>query len=99
MSKLLAVMTTGLFAGGAYAQNPVGASSEQQAVTNSKAQNRAQAKVEARPQGNVKKPIGDEAKTAEINPEASGGTAANVGQANVDVRDAKAATKKQAATN
>ena len=40
MSKLLAVMIAGLFAAGAYAQNPAGVSSEQQPVTNSKAQSR-----------------------------------------------------------
>ena len=97
MSKLLAIMITGLFAAGAYAQNPAGASSEQQPVTNSKSQNRAQSRVEARPQGNVKKPMGDEAKSSEINPEASGGKAANAGQARVETRDAKAAAKKEAA--
>ncbi|MBO9648177.1 MAG: hypothetical protein J7605_06670 [Variovorax sp.] len=86
MTKLLAAMIAGLLAVGAYAQNLAGASSEQQPVTNSKAQNRAQAKVEARPQGNVKKPTGDEAKNAEINPEASGGRAANAGQAKVDAK-------------
>ena len=42
---------------------------------NSKPQNRAQTKEEARPQGQVKKPAGDRAKTAEINPEAGGGKA------------------------
>ncbi len=68
MSKLLAVMIAGLFTAGAYAQNPAGATSEQQPVTNSKSQNRAQAKEEARPHGNVKKPIGDEANNAEVNP-------------------------------
>ena len=61
MSKILAVMIAGLFAAGAYAQNPPGTSQEQAPVTNSKSQNRAQAKVEARPQGEVKKPVGDTA--------------------------------------
>jgi hypothetical protein len=41
--------------------------------------------------------MGDEAKTSEINPEASGGKAANAGQARVETRDAKAAAKKEAA--
>ena len=136
MSKLLAVMIAGLFTAGAYAQNPAGASSEQQPVLNSKSQNRAQAKEEARPQGMVKKPVGDEANNAEvnpvgsgkaatagqnkanakpqgmvkkpmgdeasspeINPEASGGKAANAGQAKVDARNSKAAAKKQATMN
>ena len=135
MSKLLAVMIAGLFTAGAYAQNPAGASSEQQPVLNSKSQNRAQTKEEARPQGMVKKPVGDEANNAEvnpvgngkaatagqnkanakpqgmvkkpmgdeasspeINPEASGGKAANAGQAKVEARDAKAAAKKQDTT-
>jgi hypothetical protein len=80
MTKLLVVMIAGLFAAGAYAQNPAGASSEQQPVFNSKPQNRAQTKEEARPQGKVKKPAGDRANTAEINPEASGGKPATAGQ-------------------
>lgn len=79
MSKLLAVMIAGLFTAGAYAQNPAGASSEQQPVMNSKAQNRAQTKEEARPQGMVKKPMGDEANNAEVNPVGSG-KAATAGQ-------------------
>ena len=86
MTKLLAVMIAGLFAGGAFAQNPAGTSSEQQPVTNSKAQNRAQARVDARPQGNVKKPTGDLATTPELNPEASGGKAAAAGQNRANAR-------------
>jgi hypothetical protein len=44
----------------------------------------------------AKKPVGDTANTSELNPEASGGKAANAGQAKVGARDAKAASKKQA---
>lgn len=65
MSKILAVMIASLFAAGAYAQTPAGASSEQAPVTNSKAQMRADAKVAAKPAGKVQAPGGDEPKTAE----------------------------------
>jgi hypothetical protein len=80
MSKILAVAIAGLFAAGAYAQNPAGTSSEQQPVMNSKSQNRAEAKVDARPQGMVKKPVGDSANNTEINPMATG-KSANAAQA------------------
>jgi hypothetical protein len=80
MTKLLAIMIAGLFSAGAFAQNPAGTSQEQQPIFNSKSQNRAQAKEQARPQGKVKLPAGDRANTAEINPEASGGKAAVAGQ-------------------
>jgi len=65
MSKILAVMIAGLFAAGAYAQNPAGATAEQAPVTNSKAQMNADAKVAAKPAGKVKVAGGDQAKTAE----------------------------------
>jgi hypothetical protein len=67
MSKILAVMIAGLFASAAFAQNPPGTSSEQAPVLNSKSQDKAQNKVEARPQGMVKAPGGDESKNSEIN--------------------------------
>jgi hypothetical protein len=78
MSKVLAVMIAGLFAAGAYAQNPAGVTSEQAPITNSKPQQRAESKVDAKPQGMVKTPGGDQTKSAELSPEASGktGTAA-----------------------
>jgi len=76
MSKVLAVMMAGLFAAGAYAQNPAGASSEQAPITNSKPQQRAESKVDARPQGMVKTPGGDMTKSGELAPEASGKTGA-----------------------
>jgi hypothetical protein len=72
MSKTLAIVFASLFAAGAYAQNPPGVSSEQQPVTDSKAQNRAEAKVGARPQGQVKAPVGDSASNTEVNPLATG---------------------------
>ncbi len=65
MSKILAVMIAGLFAAGAYAQNPAGTTPEQGNATNSKAQQRAEAKKAAKPAGMVKAPAGDEAKTPE----------------------------------
>ena len=66
MSKVLAVMIAGLFAAGAYAQNPQGTSSEQANVTNTKPQQKAEAKVDSRPAGEVKKIGGDEPKSAEL---------------------------------
>lgn len=87
MSKLLALMIAGLFTAGAYAQNPAGASSEQQPVLNSKSQNRAQTKEEARPQGMVKKPTGDDANNAEVNPVGTG-KAATAGQKRADAKPA-----------
>ncbi|MFS2097804.1 cell envelope biogenesis protein TolA [Variovorax sp. Varisp85] len=65
MSKILAVMIAGLFAAGAYAQNPAGTTPEQGNATNSKSQQRAEAKKAAKPAGQVKAAGGDEAKTPE----------------------------------
>ena len=65
MSKILAVMIAGLFAAGAYAQNPTGTTHEQGNATNSKPQARAEAKKEANPAGKVAAPAGDIAKTPE----------------------------------
>ena len=80
MKKILAIAIAGLFTAGAYAQSPAGASSEQQPVLNSKSQKRAEAKVDARPQGMVKTPVGDSASNTEINPMATG-KSANAAQA------------------
>ncbi|MBN8746613.1 Uncharacterised protein [Xylophilus ampelinus] len=65
MSKLLAALVAGLFAAGAYAQNPPGASAEQAPVTNTPGQAKAQAKRDAKPQGQVKQAGGDINKTPE----------------------------------
>ena len=65
MRKIFAVMIAGLFATGAYAQNPAGTSSEQAPVTNSKSQGRADAKVAAKPAGKVKAAGGDQVNTPE----------------------------------
>lgn len=65
MSKILAVMIAGLFAAGAYAQNPAGTTPEQGNATNSKAQQRAEAKKASKPAGKVAAAAGDEAKTPE----------------------------------
>jgi len=86
MSKLVAVMMAGLFAAGAYAQNPPGASSQEQVITNSKPQDRAQDKVDARPQGQVKKPGGDQATSAQ-NDAIGTGKAAAAGQARATARE------------
>lgn len=65
MSKILAVMIAGLFAAGAYAQNPAGMTPEQGNATNSKSQNRAEAKKATKPAGKVAAAGGDEVKTPE----------------------------------
>ncbi|RZL87389.1 MAG: cell envelope biogenesis protein TolA [Variovorax sp.] len=88
MSKLIAALIAGLFAAGAYAQNPPGASSQEQVITNTKPQDRAQDKVDARPQGQVKKQGGDEPKSAQSDAIGTGKSAAT-GQARVDAREKK----------
>jgi len=64
MSKVLAVMMAGLFAVGAYAQNPAGQSAEQGNL-NTKSQQRAEARKNAKPQGQVRKSGGDTATSSE----------------------------------
>ena len=85
MSKVLAVMMAGLFAAGAYAQNPAGTSSEQQPITNSKPQQRAVERRASKPQGEVRPQGGDTPNTAE----GSGGLTQN---------KSTAAAQKRAAT-
>ena len=58
MSKVLAVMIAGLFAAGAYAQNPAGQTAEQGNL-NTKSQQRAEARKNSKPQGQVRKSGGD----------------------------------------
>ena len=93
MSKILALLIAGLFTAGAYAQNPAGASSQEQVITNSKPQDRAQSKVDARPQGKVKKPGGDEATSAQ-NDVIGTGKAGLAGQARVNARETKNPNKR-----
>jgi len=95
MTRLLAAMIAGLFAVGAYAQNPPGTTSQEQMITNSKPQQRAQDKANAKPQGNVKKPTGDLAKSPENDAIGTGKSAA-AGQARVETRDEKHPNRKQA---
>jgi hypothetical protein len=95
MSKILAVMIAGLFAAGAYAQNPAGTASQEQVITNSKGQDKAQAKVDARPQGKVKKVGGDTATSAQSDAIGTG-KSASAGQAKVETRDAKHPNRKAA---
>ena len=64
MSKVLAVMMAGLFAVGAYAQNPAGQTAEQGNL-NTKQQQRAEARKAAKPQGQVRKSGGDTATSSE----------------------------------
>ncbi|MEJ8845657.1 cell envelope biogenesis protein TolA [Variovorax rhizosphaerae] len=67
MKKVFAIMIAGLFAAGAYAQNPAGSSSQQQVITDSKPQQKAQEKADAKPQGQVKMPVGDSMNSANTN--------------------------------
>ncbi len=92
MNKILAVMIAGLFAAGAYAQNPPGASAEQAPVTNSKPQARADAKVSA------KKPGVKPAAGGDINKTPEGGAigtdkAAVAGEKRAETRDARRPAK------
>jgi hypothetical protein len=87
MSKVLAVMIAGMFAVGAYAQNPSGMSPEQ-GNTNTKSQQRAEARKASKAQGQVKPAGGDTLKTPE------GGAigtdkAAVAGEARKDTRDTR----------
>lgn len=73
---------------GVHAQAPAGASSEGQVITNSKSQDRAQAKDNAKVQGQVKKAGGDELTSTE-NDAIGTGKAATAGQNKINARDAK----------
>ncbi|MGO4390913.1 cell envelope biogenesis protein TolA [Variovorax sp. M-6] len=93
MSKIVAITIAGLFAAGAYAQNPPGTTSQEQVITNSKQQDKAQARVDARPQGKLKTQGGDTAMSAQ-NDAIGTGKAAAAGEARVDTRDARHPTRK-----
>jgi hypothetical protein len=84
MSKVLAVMIAGLFAAGAYAQ---GTSQEAAPPTNTKPQERAEMKKDARPAGQVKAPGGDTAKTPEGSGGLTSGKAVDAGAARQATRD------------
>jgi len=94
MSKVLAVMIAGLFAVGAYAQNPAGTSSVQGNATNSKPQQRAEAKKDSKAAGQVKAPGGDAPKSAEGGAVGSD-KAAVAGEARKDTRDQRRPGKKK----
>ena len=68
MSKILALMIAGLFAAGAYAQGAKEIAQEKGPETDSKAQQRAEMKKEAKPAGKVVLPMGDTDKAQEANP-------------------------------
>jgi len=93
MSNILAITIAGLFASGAYAQNPPGTTSQQQVITDTKPQERAQAKDNAKPQGQVKSIGGDEVKSP-LNDAIGTGKPAAAGQARADAREAKDPNKK-----
>ena len=88
MNKILAAMIAALVAGGAYAQNPPGTTSQEQVITNSKPQQRAQAKDKAKSQREVGNTGGDEASSA-VNDDIGSGKAAAAGQAKANSRMAK----------
>ena len=87
MSKILATLIAGLLTVGAYAQNPPGTSSQEQVITNTKPQERAQDRVDARPQGKVKQAGGDEVNSS-LNDDIGSGKAAAAGQARANAREA-----------
>lgn len=95
MNKILATLIAGLFAAGAYAQAPKGGSSEGSVITNSKSQDRAQDRVEARPQGKVKAAGGDTLNTPEGGAIGTGKSAA-AGQAREAKRNEKRPNRKAA---
>jgi len=85
MSKVLAVMIAGMFAAGAYAQNPAGTSAEQGNL-NTKSQQRAEARKASKTPGQVKPAGGDTLKTPEGG--AIGGDKASAaGEARKNTRD------------
>jgi len=88
MNRILAVMITGLIAAGAHAQNPANTSSQEQVITNSKPQQRAQAKDKAKSQHMVGNTGGDEASST-LNDNMGSGKAAAASQAKVNARMAK----------
>lgn len=87
MSKVLAVMIAGLFAVGAYAQNPAGQSAEQ-GNTNTKSQQRAEARKNAKPQGQVRKTGGDTSSSSET-AVVGNDKATAAGEARKDTRDTR----------
>ncbi|MGO4395469.1 hypothetical protein AB4Z46_29345 [Variovorax sp. M-6] len=64
-------------------------------ITDTKPQERAQDKVDARPQGKVKKPGGDEA-TSPLNDAIGTGKAASTGQARATAREERNPNKRPA---
>ncbi|MDM0109244.1 cell envelope biogenesis protein TolA [Variovorax sp. J22R24] len=93
MSKILATLIAGLFVSAAYAQNPPGASSQQQVITNTKPQERAQAIDNSRPQDKVKAVGGDEVNSP-LNDKIGTGKAAAAGQERANAREANDPSKK-----
>ena len=92
MNKVLAVMIAGLFAAGAYAQNPAGKAPEQGALPAGKAVDKAEARVASRPAGVAPAAGGDINKTPE------GGAigtdkAAMAGEKRAETRDARRPAK------
>lgn len=93
MSKVLAVMIAGLFAAGAYAQNPAGKAPEQGALPSGKAVERAEMKKDAKPAGMVKTPGGDQPKVAEGSGGVTASKAVDAGAARAETRDTRRRNK------
>ena len=91
-APLIAAVVAGLFTASAYAQNPPGTSSQEQVITNSKPQERAQQKADARPQDKVKNVGGDEVNSP-LNDNIGSGKPAAAGQARANAREASNPTK------
>jgi hypothetical protein len=84
MNKVPAVMIAGLFTVGAYAQ---GTSQEAAPQTNTPSQQRAQAKRDAKPQGQVKAAGGDQSKVSEGSGGVTASKALEAGEARKQTRD------------
>lgn len=91
-APLMAAMVASLFTASSYAQNPPGTSSQEQVITNSKPQDRAQQYADARPQDKVKKTAGDEVNSP-LNDNIGSGKPAAAGQARADARETSNPTK------
>lgn len=90
MSKVLAVMIAGLFAAGAYAQTKP---AELDPTAKGKPAAAAEAKVEARPAGQVQAAGGDQGKVAEGSGGVTASKAVDAGQKRAETRDQRRRNK------
>ncbi len=90
MNKVLAVLIAGLFAAGAYAQTKP---AELDPTAKGKPAAAAEAKVAARPAGQVKAAGGDQAKVAEGSGGVTASKAVDAGEARAETRDQRRRNK------